>query len=82
MCERAFREAGPGMSKRKPLVMVTRKLPDVVETRMMELFNTRLNANDEPMSKAELIEAAKSAEVSCRVRLSCARRSIASRLRV
>ena len=51
------------MSKRKPLVMVTRKLPDVVETRMMELFNTRLNANDEPMSKAELIEAAKSAEV-------------------
>ena len=26
------------MSKRKPLVVVTRKLPDVVETRMMELF--------------------------------------------
>ncbi len=50
------------MSKRKPLVMVTRKLPDEVETRMMELFNTRLNANDEPMGKAALIEV-KSAEV-------------------
>ena len=31
------------MSKRKPLVIVTRKLPDVVETRMRELFNTKLN---------------------------------------
>ena len=51
------------MTKRKPLVVVTRKLPDVVETRMMELFNTRLNATDEPMGKAELIEAVKTAEV-------------------
>jgi glyoxylate reductase len=51
------------MSKRKPLVVVTRKLPDVVETRMMELFNTRLNATDEPMGKAELVEAVKTAEV-------------------
>jgi len=51
------------MSKRKPLVVVTRKLPDVVETRMMELFNTRLNTADEPMGRAELIEAVKTAEV-------------------
>ena len=51
------------MSKRKPLVVVTRKLPDVVETRMMELFQTKLNATDEPMSKAQLIEALKTAEV-------------------
>ena len=51
------------MSKRKPLVVVTRKLPDAVETRMMELFQTRLNATDEPMSKAELIAAVKVAEV-------------------
>ena len=51
------------MTKRKPLVIVTRKLPDVVETRMMELFNTRLNADDHPSSKAELIEAVKQAEV-------------------
>ena len=51
------------MSKRKPIVVVTRKLPDVVETRMMELFNTRLNATDEPMDKAGLAEAVKTAEV-------------------
>jgi glyoxylate reductase len=51
------------MSKRKPLVVVTRKLPDVVETRMMELFNTRLNADDHPLAKAELVEAMKTAEV-------------------
>jgi glyoxylate reductase len=51
------------MSKRKPLVIVTRKLPDVVETRMMELFNARLNSNDHPFSRSELIEAVKQAEV-------------------
>jgi glyoxylate reductase len=51
------------MSKRKPLVVVTRKLPDVVETRMMELFNTRLNSDDHAFSRAELIEAVKQAEV-------------------
>jgi glyoxylate reductase len=51
------------MTKRKPLVIVTRKLPDVVETRMRELFNTRLNNDDHPPSKAELVEAVKQAEV-------------------
>jgi glyoxylate reductase len=51
------------MSKRKPLVIVTRKLPDLVETRMMELFHARLNADDRPMSNAELIDAVKQAEV-------------------
>ncbi len=30
------------MVRRKPLVIVTRKLPEVIETRMMELFDTRL----------------------------------------
>ena len=45
------------MSKRKPLVVVTRKLPDSVETRMRELFDTRLNLDDKPMSQAELVEA-------------------------
>jgi len=48
---------------RKPLVIVTRKLPDVVETRMRELFDTRLNADDQPMSQAALIEAMKQAEI-------------------
>jgi glyoxylate reductase len=51
------------MSKRKPLVIVTRKLPDVVETRMMELFNARLSSDDHAFSRAELIEAVKQAEV-------------------
>ncbi len=48
---------------RKPLVVVTRKLPDIVETRMRELFDTRLNVDDRPMSQAELVEAVKSADV-------------------
>jgi glyoxylate reductase len=48
---------------KKPLVIVTRKLPDSVETRMRELFDTRLNLDDEPMSQAELAAALKSADV-------------------
>jgi glyoxylate reductase len=51
------------MTKRKPLVIVTRKLPDVVETRMRELFNTRLSDDDHAMAQSELIEAVKEAEV-------------------
>jgi glyoxylate reductase len=51
------------MSKRKPLVIVTRKLPDVVETRLRELFNTRLNDADKPLSQVELVAAVKEAEV-------------------
>lgn len=47
----------------KPLVVVTRKLPDVIETRMMELFNVRLNLDDHPLTQAELIEAVKIADV-------------------
>ena len=48
---------------RKPKVVVTRKLPDIVETRMRELFETQLNIADTPMSQAALIEAAKTADV-------------------
>ncbi|CAA7621782.1 Glyoxylate reductase [Candidatus Terasakiella magnetica] len=51
------------MPHKKPVVVVTRKLPDVIETRMMELFDTRLNADDHQMSKAEIIEAIKGADV-------------------
>jgi glyoxylate reductase len=47
----------------KPLVIVTRKLPDSVETRMCELFNARLNLDDKPMSQAQLAEAIKTADV-------------------
>ena len=48
---------------RKPLVIVTRKLPDVIETRLMELFDTQLNLDDKPMSQAELVEAVQKADV-------------------
>src|SRR5271155_3159957 len=51
------------MPAHKPLVIVTRKLPDAIETRMRELFDARLNLDDKPMSQAELIEAAKTADV-------------------
>ncbi len=50
-------------SQKKPTVIVTRKLPDVVETRMRELFDARLNVDDRPMTQAELVEAAKIADV-------------------
>src|ERR1700740_311129 len=49
--------------KKKPLVVVTRKVPDSVETRMRELFDARLNLDDRPMSQAELADAAKIADV-------------------
>ncbi len=51
------------MSKKKPLVVVTRKLPAVVETRMRELFDAHLNIDDKPMSQAALVEAVKAADV-------------------
>ncbi|MEQ1715405.1 MAG: D-glycerate dehydrogenase [Hyphomicrobium sp.] len=49
--------------QKKPVVVVTRKLPDAVETRMCELFDTRLNADDKPMTQHDLVEAAKIADV-------------------
>jgi glyoxylate reductase len=50
-------------SPKKPLVVVTRKLPEAVETRMRELFDARLNIDDKPMSHAELVAAVKAAHV-------------------
>src|SRR5476651_656159 len=49
--------------KKKPLVIVTRKLPDAIETRMRELFDARLNLDDKPMSRAELADAMAQADV-------------------
>ena len=46
------------MPKRKPVVIVTRTLPGDVETRMMELFDARLNASDKPMTADEIVAAA------------------------
>jgi len=50
-------------SQKKPVVIVTRKLPDTVETRLKELFDARLNVDDKPMSQAQLVEAVKVADV-------------------
>ncbi len=49
--------------KKKPLVVITRKLPDPVETRMRELFDARLNVDDQPMTQAELVAAMQEADV-------------------
>ncbi|MFC3071255.1 2-hydroxyacid dehydrogenase [Phenylobacterium soli] len=51
------------MPARKPKVIVTRKLPDPVETRMRELFDAELNLSDEPMTRARLEDAVGRAEV-------------------
>jgi glyoxylate reductase len=51
------------MASKKPLIVVTRRLPDVVETRMRELFDARLNVDDAPMTSEQLIAAAKEADV-------------------
>ena len=44
-------------------VVVTRRLPEVVETRMTELFNVKLREDDTPMSSDALVEAIQSADV-------------------
>jgi len=50
------------MTQKKPVVFLTRKLPDSTETRMRELFDTRLNETDLPMSDAELRDVVKQAD--------------------
>jgi glyoxylate reductase len=50
-------------AKKKPLVVVTRKLPDITETRMRELFDTRLNIDDTLMTPDKLAEAVRSADI-------------------
>ena len=51
------------MSRKKPVVIVTRRLPDLVETRMRELFDARLNLEDKPMSESEIVDAMREADV-------------------
>lgn len=51
------------MPEPKPVVVVTRKLPDLVETRMMELFDSALNADDRPLTGDEIIAACAQADV-------------------
>src|SRR3984893_9366376 len=51
------------MRSKRPFVIVTRKLPDPIETRMMELSACRLNLDDTSLSKPELIAAVQRADV-------------------
>lgn len=51
------------MSRDRLSVVVTRRLPEAVETRLSELFDVRLREDDAPMTRAELIEAVKTADV-------------------
>jgi glyoxylate reductase len=51
------------MARTKPLVVVTRRLPEIVETRMRELFDAQLNIDDHTMSEAAIVEALRGADV-------------------
>jgi len=51
------------MRSKRPFVIVTRKLPDPIETRMMELFTCRLNLDDKIFDKSELSAAVGQADV-------------------
>lgn len=44
-------------------VIVTRRLPEPVETRMRELFDVELNETDEPMDQTKLADAMKRADI-------------------
>jgi glyoxylate reductase len=51
------------MAERKPLVIVTRKLPEGIERELVERFGARLNATDTPMDAEALKAAVASADV-------------------
>ena len=51
------------MPRERLSVVVTRRLPDAVETRLKELFDVTLREDDTPMTKAELIAAVQNADV-------------------
>jgi glyoxylate reductase len=51
------------MAGKKLTVVVTRRLPEAVETRMMELFDVELREDDTPMTRSELVAAMSRADV-------------------
>jgi glyoxylate reductase len=51
------------MPKPRLKVVVTRRLPESVETRLSELFDVQLRDDDTPMTRDDLAEAIKTAEV-------------------
>ena len=51
------------MAAQKPSVVVTRRLPAPVETRLKELFDVELRESDTKMTREELIAAMERADV-------------------
>ena len=51
------------MPSKKLKVVVTRRLPDAVETRMRELFDAELNVEDKPFTAEDLVAAVQRADV-------------------
>tara|TARA_E500000178_G_C16972475_1_gene731644 strand:+ start:66 stop:1040 length:975 start_codon:yes stop_codon:yes gene_type:complete len=51
------------MFKKKPKVFITRRLPNKIETRMMELFDTTLNERDILLNESELIDVFENYEI-------------------
>lgn len=51
------------MPYQKPRVIVTRKLPDIIETRLMEQFDCQLNLDDSPMTRQALVAAIKASDI-------------------
>ena len=51
------------MSQNKPKLILTRKLPETIETRMRELFDATLNDSDKAMTRDELEAAVQTADV-------------------
>lgn len=53
----------PTQHKKRLTVIVTRKLPDIIETRLMELFDCHLNLDDHKMTSEELRSAMQNCDV-------------------
>jgi len=51
------------MPSKRLSVVVTRRLPEVVETRLSELFDVKLRSDDTPMARDALVEAMRTADV-------------------
>jgi glyoxylate reductase len=51
------------MPNKRLRVVVTRRLPEVVEARLSELFETTFSADDKPMTRDQLVAAVRSADV-------------------
>lgn len=51
------------MNRMRPRVVVTRRLPEPVETRMRELFDVTLNESEKPMTASDLRAAVQNADV-------------------